>query len=83
MTKPLFTALLMLPQGYVCQFKVYSAGFLFWEFVNENNGLCIHLFYTEDIGYRGTVLPVFCNSVQKDNLLCQAIFELEDFYGNR
>jgi len=83
MTKPLFTASLIVPQGYVCQFKVYSAGLRFWEFINENLGLSILLFYVHDVGYFGSLMPGAGNEIQKDNLICQAVFELEEFYRKR
>lgn len=83
MTKPLFTASLILPQGYACQFKVFSAGLSFWEFINENLGLSILLFYVQGVGYSGSLMPGAGNIVQKDNLICQAVFELEEFYKHR
>jgi hypothetical protein len=78
--KPLFTTRLITPQGCPCQFKVYNTSGWLWEFINENAGLTILLYNINDIGFFGTLSTTIGNNVQHGNLICQAIFELEEFY---
>ena len=80
MTKPLFITSLVLPQGNVCQFKVYGNGKNLWEFISENLGLTIILSQVHKRDYQGSLIPSPGNKVQAENLICQAIFVLEEFY---
>lgn len=77
--KQIFTTTLVIPQGHVCQFKVFCFGLKRWEFVNENLGLTIYLDHTPGAGFSGGLLYKCCNEVQQAILVCQAIFELQQF----
>lgn len=78
--KKIFTTILVMPQGYHCQFKVYKTGSSFWEFVNENHELTIHIHSSSEGYWSGTLSHNLGGSVQNDILITQAIFELTDFY---
>ena len=77
--KKIFTAILVMPQGYHCKFKVYKTGSEFWDFINENHDLTIHIHGTQ--GYwSGTLSHHLGGEVQNNILITQAIFELTEFY---
>ena len=80
--KKIFTATLVMPQGYHCKFKVYRTGHTFWDFVNENHELTIHIFSTADGYWSGSLSHQLGGSVQHTILITQAIFELKEFYKN-
>ncbi|HZF64426.1 MAG TPA: hypothetical protein VEZ55_08080 [Chitinophagaceae bacterium] len=80
MVKPVFKTSLVLPQGCPCQFKVYEAGRTLWEFINDNIGFSIILYHVHNIGFFGSLSCDIGNEVQHENLICQAVFELQEFY---
>ena len=78
--KKLFTATLVMPQGYQCQFKVFQPGNEVWEFINENHNLTIHLFKQPEGDWIGTLSNHLGGIVQNNILITQAVFELTEFY---
>lgn len=79
-SKKLFTTTLLMPQGYQCQFKVYKTGMDFWDFINENNGLTIHIYKASEDEWSGSLSHHLGGVVQNNMLITQAIFELTQFY---
>lgn len=77
--KKIFTATLVMPQGYHCKFKVFRTGNALWDFINENNDLTIHIFNTPEGYWSGTLSHHLGGSVQNNILISQAIFELTEF----
>lgn len=80
--KQVFTATLIIPQGLMCQFKVFCTGLKRWEFINENLDMTIYLNFIPGIGFSGSILYKTCNEVQQGIVICQAIFELQEFFRN-
>ena len=78
--KKIFTTTLVMPQGYHCKFKVYRTGNAFWDFVNENHQLTIHIYSTPDGYWFGSLSHELGGTVQNNILITQAIFELTEFY---
>ena len=78
--KKLFIAILVMPQGYQCQFKVFQSGNDICEFINENHNLTIHLFKESEDDWIGTLSHHLGGAVQNNILITQAIFELTEFY---
>jgi hypothetical protein len=78
--KALFTAILVMPQGYHCKFKVFRSGNEMWEFTNENHELTIHLFKQSETNWTGTLSHHLGGAIQNNILITQAIFELIEFY---
>ena len=81
--KKIFTATLVMPQGYHCQFKVYRAGTRYWDFINENHELTIHIFKPPEGDWCGTLSYPLGGTVQNNILITQAIFELSQFYKHQ
>lgn len=69
-----------MPQGYQCQFKVYKAGIFYWDFINDNHQLTIHIYKGPEGDWCGTLSHHVGGVVQSNILITQAIFELMDFY---
>lgn len=69
-----------MPQGYHCKFKVYRAGTVFWDFINDNHELTIHIHKAPEGEWSGTLSHPIGGVVQSDILITQAIFELIEFY---
>ena len=78
--KQVFTATLIIPQGLLCQFKVFCTGAKRWEFVNENLGMTVYLNFIPGIGFSGSLLHKASNEVQQSIVVCQAIFELQEYF---
>ena len=78
--KKLFTATLLMPQGYRCKFKVFRAGNHLWDFINENQELTIHIYKAPEGDWKGTLSHHLGGVVQNNILITQAIFELTEFY---
>ena len=81
--KQVFTATLIIPQGLLCQFKVFCTGVKRWEFVNENLGMIVYLNFVPEIGFSGSLLYQWSNEVQQNIVVCQAIFELQQYFKTR
>ena len=81
--KKIFTTTLLMPQGYHCKFKVYRAGTEFWEFINDNHELVIHIYKPQEGEWSGTLSHHLGGTVQNNILIAQAIFELANFYKSQ
>ena len=71
-----------MPQGYQCQFKVYRSGVFYWDFVNDNHELAIHIYKGPESDWYGSLSHHLGGMVQNNILITQAIFELAEFYKN-
>ena len=80
--KKIFITTLVMPQGYQCQFKVYRSGVFYWDFVNDNHELAIHIFKGPEGDWYGSLSHHLGGMVQNNILITQAIFELAEFYKN-
>ncbi len=78
--KQAFTATLIIPQGLLCQFKVFCTGLKRWEFINEDLGMTIYLNFIPGNGFSGSLVYKACNEVQQAIVICQAIFELQEYF---
>ena len=78
--KKIFTTTLLMPQGYQCKFKVYRSGTSWWDFVNDNHELTIHIYKAPEGDWCGTLSHHLGGAVQNNILITQAIFELAEFY---
>lgn len=78
--KKIFTATLLMPQGYQCKFKVYRTGAALWDFINDNNELTIHIYKAPEGDWQGTLSYQLGGVIQNNILITQAIFELSEFY---
>ena len=78
--KKIFTATLVMPQGYHCKFKVYQTGSAIWDFINENQELTIHIYSMPGGNWSGSLSHHLGGAVQNNILITQAIFELKEFY---
>jgi hypothetical protein len=79
----LFVATLIMPDGIQCKFLVSKVHVSFWEFSNQNLPLTIYICKGMEGYWCGTLSTRIGNDVQHNNLICQAVFELRDFYKNR
>ena len=66
--KKIFITTLVMPQGYQCQFKVYRSGVFYWDFVNDNHELAIHIYKGPEGDWYGSLSHHLGGMVQNNIL---------------